>query len=179
MRPLYTLIFASTLLFISCDKDRSYEGGYIPPTEPPVVVPPVVPPVLTNEEKLKELFADYEFQLRAFYSDIPINFNDPNGTPETDLFHYVPSYLKDDANTFTENGEVIIEQNTVKRPGQPDATLTKHYTIGEDANGYFIDFLDATYNPLQYRIAEVGEDYFILSVDGPDGSTLFSRFEKI
>lgn len=178
MRPLYTLIFASTLLFISCDKDLSYEGGYIPPVvEPPVVVPPV----LTTGEKLQELFADYEFQLRAFYSDIPINFNpsDPNGVPETDLFHYVPAYLKDDANTFTENGEVIIEQNAAKKPGLPAATLTRAYSIGEDTNGYFIVFLDASYNPLQYRIAEVGEDYFILSVDGGNGATLYSRFEKL
>jgi hypothetical protein len=178
MRPLYALIFALSFLFTSCDKDLSYEGGHVPPVEEP---PVVIPPPLTTEEELKQLFADYQFQLRAFYSDTPIDFNPNDGdpTPETDFWNYVPAYLKDDSNKFDENGGLSIVQNTNKKPGLTAETLTRSYSISQDANGYYIMFLDANYDPLQYRIAETGTDYFILSVAGPNGSTLFSRFEKI
>ncbi len=177
MRPLYTLITSFTLLFISCEKDLSYEGGYVPPTEPPVVAPPV----LTEEDHLRELFTENKFQLRAFYSDIPIHFDptNPDADPETDLWLYVAPYLKDDANIFTENGEVKIEQNSVKKAGLPDEVLIKDYSIGEDSTGFYIMFLDAEYNPFQYRITEVGEDYFILSVNWAQGAVLYSRFEKL
>ncbi|MBO9571268.1 MAG: hypothetical protein J7497_03545 [Chitinophagaceae bacterium] len=178
MRPFYTLLLPFTLLFVSCEKDYSYEGGTpIPPVTPPVVVPPVVSEI----DQFKQILTDNKFQLRAFYSDIPIDFNpdDNQVNLETDLWQHVAFYLKDDVNTFYENGEVKIEQNHYKRPGLDDAELTRQYAITEDSDGLILMFLDATYNPLQYRIAEVGDNYFILSVEWTPGVTVYSRFEAV
>jgi hypothetical protein len=182
MRSFYALLIPVALFVLtSCEKELSYEGGLVPP--PPTVPPPVPPPAEpTEEEKFATLLADNKFQLRAFYSNIPIDYNEGDAEikQETDLWNYVAPYLKDDVNTFSgSSDDVTIEQNERKRPGLADSLLTRQYTIGTDEEGMYIIFLDYQYNPLQYRVHEFGEDYFILSIAGSQGATLFSRFEMI
>ncbi len=182
MRPFYALFLPLALfLLISCEKELSYEGGAVSP--PPPVVPPVVPPVeLTEEEKFKQVLFDGEFQLRDFYSEVPIDYNERDGQVilETDLWHYVIGYLKDDANTFSASSEnVVIAQNQEKKSGLPDETITRNYAVGTDDNGLYLTFLDYKYEPLPYRVHEFGDDYFILSVEWKDGIKLFSRFERV
>lgn len=182
MRPFYTLLMLLAVVFVSCNKDLSYEGGYIPPVEPPVVEPPVEePPVLSDSDNFKQFLVDFNFQLRDFYSDIAIDFNEEDNQTlsETDLWHYVPQYLRDDVNDFDEDGTVSINQHQVKKPGFDDDMLIRSYSVGEDENGVFITFLDSDYNPLSYRVAEIGEDYFILSIEWTQGAVLYSRFEKV
>ncbi len=177
MRPFYTLLMLLAVVVVSCNKDLSYEGGYIPPVEPPVEEPPV----LSDSDDFKEFLIRFNFQLRDFYSDIAIDFNEEDNQTlsEINLWHYVPQYLRDDINSFEEDGTVIIDQHLVKKSGFDDDILIRSYSIGEDANGVFIVFLDSDYNPLSYRVAEIGEDYFILSVEWTQGATLYSRFEII
>lgn len=182
MRSFYALLIPIALLFLtSCEKELSYEGGFVP--TPPPVVPPVIPPVeLTEEEKFKQMLADEKFQLRAFYSDIPVDYKerDAQVKQETDLWIYVAEYLKDDVNTFSgSSDDVTIEQNQKKKPGLADSLLTRQYTIGTDDDGLYMMFLDYEYKPLQYHVHEMGDDYFILSIKWNQGATLFSRFEKV
>ena len=186
MRSFYALLFPVVmLLFVSCEKELSYEGGFVPPPPPPPTVTPPIeePPVeLTDEEKFKQVLADNKFQLRAFYSDIPVDYNerDSQVKQETDLWPYVAPYLKDDVNTFSGSDDnVTIEQNAKKRPGLTDSLITRQYSLGSDDDGMYMIFLDYEYNPLQYRVHETGDDYFILSIKWNQGATLFSRFEKI
>jgi len=166
-----------TVLVSSCGKELSLEL-YEPP--PPVVVPEPPEPEPLNAEDLKNILIDGRFQLRAFYSDIPVDYNtsDAEVKEETDLWDYVIYYLKDDVNLFHE-GEVQIAQNANKAPGQSADTLTKTYLIEENSEGIFMTFLDYQYNPLVYRVHEFTDSYFILSIEWEQGATLFSRFELV
>jgi len=149
---------------------------------PPTTTPPVTPPVeLTDEEKFKQVLTENKFQLRAFYSDVAIDYNEDDSQvlQETDLWHYVAPYLKDDVNTFFANDDVVIQQNEKKKPGLADSLVTRQYSIGTDSDGMYIIFLDYAYESLKYKVHEVGDDYFILSIKWTQGATLFSRFEKV
>jgi hypothetical protein len=184
MKPLYTLLIpAAIVFFVSCEKDYSYEGGNLPNTVPvdtPVVDTPIVTPPLSDAEKLKLLLLSGDFELKAFYSDIPIDYNtdDAEVKQETNLWPYMAPWLIDDVFDYTE-AEVIITQNSVKRPQNNDPTVTRNYEIGTDDDGVYLVFLDYLYDPLTYRVHEIGDDYYILAVPGPQGSTLYTRFEKI
>jgi hypothetical protein len=185
MKPLYALLIPFALTFLaSCDKDYSYEGGFKPttpvkPTEPPVIID-TPPPPMSDAERLKALLLSGNFQLKAFYSDIPIDQNttDNEVKQETDLWPYVAPWLVDDVDAFTEN-TVTITQNSVKRPLLADPTVIRNYSINTDEDRLYIIFLDYLYDPLTYRVHEIGEDYFILAVPGPQSSTLYSRFERV
>ena len=167
---LITLLI--TLLFAGCSKDFSLE----------LYEPPAPPPLPTTADDLKNIVINHQFQLRAFYSDIPVDYikTDSEVKQETDLWSYVIEYLKDDTNRFTDNDdEVQVEQNAIKRPGLDDDILAREFGIGTDAEGIFMKFLDYQYNPLIYRVHEFTETYFILAVEWEDGATLFSRFEML
>lgn len=181
MRPFYALFVPIALFMLtSCEKELSYEGGAIPP---PPTVPPVIPPVeLTEEEKFQQVLADGKFQLRAFYSDVPVDYNEDDAEvrQETDLWRYVAPYLKDDVNTFSgSTDDVTIQQNEKKKPGLADTLITRQYSIGTDADGLYMNFLDYEYNPFRYRVEESGADYFILYIEWNQGARLYSRFERI
>lgn len=165
------------VLFSNCGKELSLELYEPPP--PPVIPDPPDPEPLTAED-LKNMLIEGRFQLRAFYSDIPVDYNsaDSEIKEETDLWEYVIYYLKDDVNLF-HAGEVVIEQHESKAPGQSDDTLTRTYLVEENSEGIFMTFLDYQYDPLVYRVHEFGDDYFILSIEWEQGATLFSRFELV
>ncbi len=171
------VFFFLSILVSNCGKELSLEL-YAPP--PPVTPGPPPDPEPLTAEDLKNMLIDGRFQLRAFYSDIPVDYNtsDAEVIEETDLWEYVIYYLKDDINLFHE-GEVLIEQHTNKAPGQSADTLTRTYLVEENADGIFMTFLDYQYNPLVYRVYEFADDYFILSVEWEQGATLFSRFELV
>lgn len=175
MKPVYALSLSlALLLFASCNKDLSYEGGAVPP--------PVKPPITrSGEDQFKDFLAGKKFQLRAFYSDKPIDYKDDDSiySQETDLWPYVAGYLVDDVNTFFANGTIDIQQNSRKKPGLPDEDLMRNYSVGTNEDGLYMDFLDYQYNPLQYHLSEYADGYFVLAVKWKDGATLFSRFEQI
>lgn len=154
-------------LFASCTKELSLE---------------LAQPLPTKEEQFKKLATSASFQLRGVYSDIPVDFieNDTEVRQETDLWAYVSPYLKDDVNTFKlDYTNVTIEQRELKIPGNNNAIIEREYHIGTDSAGVYMDFLDNEYKPLQYRLHELGSDYFVLSTPWQDGATLYSRFELL
>jgi hypothetical protein len=151
------IILISGFLFTGCQKELSYE-----PDKPPKSV--------------------RKYQLKAFYSDIPVDFieDDDIVKSETDLWAYVSDYLKDDIDVFTENDtEVLIHQNDIKMPGNDEPILYKKYYIGTDSEGMFMNFLGPTYEPFSYRLQEINEDYFIIFLRWNQGASLFSRFERV
>jgi len=134
---------------------------------------------LENQQTEKTL---RKFQLKAFYSDIPIDFieNDDIIKSESDLWAYVNDYVKDDVNLFTDNNtDVQVYQNDKKLPGLDDAILYRTYFIGSDSEGSYMRYLAPDYTPLRYRLNEMTDDYFILSVKWKHGATVYSRFERI
>jgi hypothetical protein len=139
------------------------------------VTPPPPPPVEPSNEPLK-------FQLRAFYSDIPIDFveNDDVVKGETDLWGYVNDYIKDDIDELDEeSGQVIIYQNDIKIPGSDEAILYRPYKVGTDSEGRYMKFLGPEYEVLHYRLLEITDDYFIIYLKWKHGSTIYSRFERV
>lgn len=163
----YSVIAAALLAFSSCGKELSLELGDVN---------------AVKEKQFRDIIVMKKFQLKAFYSDMPIDYDEKDDTvkQETNLWPYVSNYLKDDYNYFQVNGsDVTIIQNALKMPGLTDSILSKKYFVTKDDNGVHIDFLDYQYHPLKYDISKVGTDYFILSIKWKQGSTLFSRFEII
>lgn len=163
----YSVVVVTLFFFTSCQKELSLELGNV------------------NASKAK-LFQDFivtnKFQLKAFYSDIPIDYITTDDTikQETNLWSYVSNYLKDDYNIFMPGStDITIDQNAIKMPGLEDSVLHKKYQITYDDNGVHLLFLDYQYNPLTYNLNKIGPDYFILSVKWNHGATLFSRFERI
>jgi hypothetical protein len=132
------------------------------------------------EEPSKEISRKY--QLRGFYSDIPIDFNEHDDTikSETDLWSYVNDYIKDDVDElFTDSTLVRVYQNDIKMPGNDEPIFDKYYFIGNDAEGPYMKFLGPDYEQLKYRLQEINDDYFIIYLKWKHGSTVYSRFERI
>jgi len=173
----YPVIALILTIFASCEKDLSLELAETP--TPPVVIP--VPPV-SKAETFQEFILTKKFQLRDFYSDVPIDYVQTDDTVrhETNLWPYASSYLKDDYDVFTlSTTELSIEQNELKMPGVPDSVLIRQYKVFEDDGGVHMTFLDYHYQPLTYDVYEFGADYFILSVRFNSSARLFSRFELV
>src|SRR5688572_27392869 len=157
----FLILLITTMIFASCGKELSLENA-----QPP--------------EPVKETSRKY--QLKAFYSDIPIDFieHDEETRSETDLWTYVHVYLKDDINEFyTDSTLVQIYQNEIKMPGNSAAVLQEYYLIGTDSEGAYMKFLGPDYEPLLYRLQEINDEYFIIYVKWRNGSTVYSRFERI
>ena len=127
-------------------------------------------------------FISGNYQLKSFYSDIPIDYieTDTIVKHETDLWSYVSDYLKDDVNDFIENTtDVQIHQNAIKMEGMNDAILHMKYVIGKDDKGAYMKFLDNEYKPLKYRLSKIAKNYFIIYLPWKNGSTIYSRFERV
>jgi hypothetical protein len=154
----YSVVLILILLFLSgCEKELSLENGKLPKT-----------------------FRKY--QLKAFYSDVPIDFleYDDEVRYETDLWAYVNDYIKDDINVFTDSSTALaVYQNEIKMPGLDDPIIYTTYFIGKDNEGPYMRYLTNEYKPLRYRLIEINEDYFILGLKWRQGAMLFSRFERV
>ncbi len=164
----YSLIlFIATTLFAGCSKELSLENGK--PADP---VGPVEP--------AKEISRKY--QLKAFYSDIPIDFVETDDVikSETDLWSYVKEYIKDDINElFNDSTLLRIYQNEIKIPGNDAPVLEKYYRIGTDAEGKYMKYMGPEYELLHYRLLEFNDDYFIIYLKWRHGSTIYSRFDRV
>ena len=167
----YSLILlVVTVLFAGCSKELSLENGK--PADPVIPDVPVQPP--------KEISRKY--QLKAFYSDIPIDFveNDDVIKSETDLWSYVKEYIKDDIHElFNDSTLVLVYQNEMKIPGNDAPVLEKYYRIGTDADGKFMQYMGPEYELLNYRLLEMNDDYFIIYIKWKNDSTVYSRFERV
>jgi hypothetical protein len=158
------VIFIVSMIFGSCAKELSLENGK--PAEP----------ILPEKEISRK------YQLRAFYSDIPIDFveNDDEIKSETNLWPYVYDYIRDDINEFFNDSTlVLIHQNDIRIPGIDDNVLEKYYSIGTDSEGAYMKFLGPEYETLRYRLQEINEDYFIIFLKWKHGATIYSRFERV
>lgn len=164
-RLLY--LFIAALAITSCEKDLSYEGGVIVQPEPK----PEPEPTDTAPK----------FQLTAFYSDIPIDFDksDSEVKSETDLWSYVFDYLKDDYFVFSSDTTVEVIQNAIKKPGLNDEILYRSYHLGSDDLGEYIVYLSYDYEETKYRLYEMSEDHFVIGLMWTDGARVFSRFDRV
>ena len=158
------IVLLSLLIFASCEKELSLENGK--PTDP------VIP----------EIEVSRKYQLKEFYSDTPIDFDETDDVikSETNLWPYVYEYIKDDVNEFfSDTTLVLIHQNNIKMPGLDDNILKKYYAIGTDSEGMFMKFLGPEYQQLLYRLQVINEDYFIIYLQWKHGATIYSRFERV
>jgi hypothetical protein len=150
------------LAFTACQKELSFEN-----TGTPV-------------EPTKEISRKY--QLKDFYSDIPVDFDEQDDTvkSETGLWAYVKEYIKDDIDEFfTDSTLVRVFQNDIKMPGNEEAVFDKFFLIGTDSEGQYMNFIGPDYEPLKYRLQVMTDDYFIIYVKWRHGATIYSRFERI
>ncbi len=133
---------------------------------------------LSLEGKLPD--TERKFQLKAFYSDIPVDFDesDDDIKLETDLWAYVAEHIKDDIHYLLDQGTLQVYQNYQKMPGLNDPVLYRTYSINEESTGRFMQYLTHEYEPKRYRLYEMTDEYFIIGVKWKYGATIFSRFEK-
>ena len=156
------LLLLVAVVFTACQKELSFENG------------------LNSVEPSKEISRKY--QLKDFYSDIPVDFNEQDDTvkSETALWSYVKDYIKDDVDEFFNDSTLVrVFQNDIRMPGNDEAVMDKFYFIGTDSQGQYMNFIGPDYEPLKYRLQEMNDDYFIIYVKWRHGATIYSRFERI
>ena len=160
-------LLASVLILSSCKKELSLEGA--------IPQQPLPEPKPEPEDTLPR------YKLTAFYSDIPIDFDETDSVTkyETNLWSYVLEYIKDDYHILREDGTLEIIQNENKMPGLEDPVLYRTYSTGTDDSGEFIYYLTSEYEPAKYRLYEMNEDYYIIYLKWKDGAHVFSRFDRI
>lgn len=136
---------------------------------------------LSLESHLDPFPNKIKYQLKAFYSDIPIDFDETDTVvkQETDLWPYVKEYIKDDYNILLGNDSLVVYQNAVKMPGLADDILYRSYSFSSSNNIQYMNFLTSAYEPDKYRLYEKTEDYFIIGLKWKDGARVFSRFERV
>ena len=159
----YSLLRPALLALTACQKELSFENLKTDPVQAP-----------------KEISRKY--QLKDFYSDIPIDFNEHDDVvkSETNLWSYVKDYIKDDIDEFFIDSTVVrVYQNNIKMFGNDESTFDKYYFIGTDSEGQYMKFLGPEYETLKYRLQVMNEDYFIIYLPWKHGSTIYSRFDRI
>ena len=111
MKYSLLLLFVA-VVFTACQKELSFENG------------------LNSVEPSKEISRKY--QLRDFYSDIPVDFNEQDDTvkSETALWSYVKDYIKDDVDEFFNDSTLVrVFQNDIKMPGRQSTQLQQRVVI--------------------------------------------------
>lgn len=123
----------------------------------------------------------HKFKLVAFYSDKPIDYitDDSEVRSETDLWRYVKYHVYDDVNYFAPSGKLTIYQNADKFPGNDNEQLNGNYGISARGVDVFFNFVDYIYVPTEYKLQEFDNAYFIVYINGPYGSKLYSKFSRI
>jgi hypothetical protein len=166
----FLLLVVAAIYLSSCTKELSLEGQ-VPefPTKPDTV--PVNDPFAHGKK----------YQLKAFYSDIPIDFDETDNEVkhETDLWPYVQEYIKDDYNILLGNDSLVVFQNDIKMPGLSDEILYRNYSFSNSNNIQYMNFLTPAYGAAKYRLYEMNDDYFIIGLKWKDGARVFSRFERV
>src|SRR5687767_6827156 len=115
MKTFSYLLATAALFSISCQKELS-------DLDQPADKAVTFKKMLTNNDKT--------YRLAVFYSEVPIEYNPQDNltTLETDLWHHVLYYLKDDENIFRENGTLEVIQHDITLPGDTTAVLYRQYS---------------------------------------------------
>ena len=162
IRPL--IVICIVVFVISCKKSDS-DG--------------IKPEDKERAAQLQSLLQTDKFRLAAYYSNSPIDYIDTDEVvkSETDLWHYVSAWLHDDRYVFGGNGNVTVEQNTVKVPGDNSATLNRKYEVRADKDGVAFDFIGHEYQPLKYRLVTFNDTMLKVSATW-NNKTVISEYKK-
>lgn len=158
-----TMLFTVSLLFLfSCEKKIEISQE-----------------IINKAEAFTKFVKTGKFQLVAFYSDLPIDYdpNDAYTIKETDHWKYVQNHVKDDHLSFKES-QVEITQNTNKINTIADEVIVRPFSIKPIKNGVSFTFVDYRYNSLQYYLHEMTNDSYTVYVNVGEAK-LFSTFKII
>ena len=164
---LFTLSVAILMCTVcSCNKDDNE------------AVDPVSAENKAKAAALEEYLKVNAFSLTKYSSDSPIDYIDTDQVvkTETDLWQYVSSWIKDDKYIFN-NGEVTIEQNAIKIPGDSSATLKRSYSVEATKDGVIFNFVGHEYQPLKYNLINYSDTALILSAEW-NGKTVKSEYRS-
>lgn len=127
-----------------------------------------VDPIRTEDKAkaaaLSDFLKDEKFRLTKYYSDTPIDYIDTDQVvmQETQLWQYVSGWLKDDAYSFEDNGDVLIEQNDIRYEPDTATILTRHFSVAADADGVAFRFLGHEYQDLNYRLISFSDTNLVV-----------------
>jgi len=168
MRKLYLMLIPAACVFASCSKAVTTPDG------------------ATDEATKKaNAFASalkaHKYKLVSFTSDKPIDYisNDNEVKSETDLWAYVKDYVKDDVNQFNDNNTVSIWQGATKKAGQDGDIINVKFGAQAKGDAVMLNFVDYDYDPMQYKLDTYDDTGFSVFVDGPSGSKLYSKFQRV
>ncbi|MFT3826987.1 MAG: hypothetical protein QM731_23890 [Chitinophagaceae bacterium] len=161
MKLVYLLITVSVLGYVACDKSTDTTSKQ------------------ANEFSLS--IKDHSYRLTAFYANKFIDYypEDNVSSSDSDLWKFTKTYLWDDENIFTGDSILKIVQNSGQIPGTTDDTLYRSYKVYASDGRVRFSFIDYYYKPLEYRVDSFNDKYFIIDVDGPQNSILYSRFDRL
>jgi hypothetical protein len=142
----------------------------------------------SDEEAAKQRSADFTasiqqhtYKLVAFYSDKAIDYitNDTEVRSETDLWSYVKPHVIDDESYFASGGILTINQKLEKFPGNDSEQINGSYGISAKGSDVVFKYVDYIYLPIEYKLQEFTNAYFIVYLEGPASSKLYSKFARI
>ena len=160
----YSATFITAIFINSCQKTVNDKAS---------------PEDIARANEFKNTISEKRFQLREYYSDVPIDYIDSDNVvkAETQLWKYVSPWLKDDSNLFVNNAIVRVEQGSIKMPGLDSAVILRSCIIGADLQGPYMDFLSHEYHPLKYRLKDFTDSSFTIYAVWHNKSTVYSKFE--
>jgi hypothetical protein len=174
MKAVFSFALIVTML-ASCSKDDSSNNNNIPGGDDSISQ--------ENKDKavaLQSYLEGNKFQLSKYYSDTPIDYIDTDNVvkAEQDLWPYVSEWLKDDHYQFGNDGQVTIEQNANKVPGDDTDVLHRPYSVVADQEGVAFKFMGHEYQPLDYRLIEFSDTLLRVSATW-NGKTVKSDYKVV
>lgn len=166
MKQIYNLLTAgAVMLCLSCNKSLSEEAKK----------------AQEQSAAFQSNILNHTFHLVSYYADKPIDYNpyDSVVKSETDLNIYVLPYLWDDEYTFGANGDLTVNQGANKIPGDNAQTFHFAYKVYPKGTEVAFDYFDYYYKPSTYTVASFTDSSYVISIDGPQGSHLLSKFTRI
>lgn len=147
----YLLIAVVSLATLGCNKKSE-------------TVDPIRSEDKAKATALSELLKSDKFRLTKYYSDTPIDYIDTDQVvmQETELWQYVSNWLKDDAYTFEDNGNVVVEQNDTRFIPDTNAILLRQFSVAADTEGVGFKFLGHEYQDLSYRLISFSDTNLVV-----------------
>jgi hypothetical protein len=139
------LIFILAFVLFACKKGDSTDNPS---------VDPIKPEDRERAAQLTQMLENNRFSLKAYYSEEPIDYIDTDQVvkSETELWQYVSPWLKDDVYAFQADGNVNIEQNSVKIESDASPVVIRQYSVEPDEQGVAFKFVGHEYQNLDYRL---------------------------
>jgi hypothetical protein len=130
-------------------------------------------------DQFRAALQTHNYRLVSYQSEVPIDYEPSDTVPAmTNHWQYVSYHLKDDELNFSPDGTLVINQNGNWMTGTDTDTLMRVWNVNADREGVAFHFLNFTYQPLSYRLVQLGNATFAVRAKY-NGNDVISTFKVL